>query len=68
LDGEALSIVLFIKSKPIFLDRFTSPQWHDLVRYFDIYRAEVPAEIPDKTRVNKLKQLMGFLLRAMLNF
>ncbi len=40
------------------------PQWEDLMRYFQVYRNEVPAEIPDKTRVNKLKQLMGFFFKG----
>ena len=40
------------------------PQWDDLMKYFQVYRNEVPAEIPDKTRVNKLKQLMGFFFKG----
>ena len=40
------------------------PQWDDLIRYFNVYRNEVPAFIPDKTRVNKLKQLMGFFFKG----
>jgi len=59
--GSIINPFLFHQIKAHFSGQIYSPQWHDLVRYFDIYRAEVPAEIPDKTRVNKLKQLMGFL-------
>jgi nifR3 family TIM-barrel protein len=62
--GSIINPFLFHQIKAHFSGKIYSPQWPDLVRYFDIYRAEVPAEIPDKTRVNKLKQLMGFLFKG----
>lgn len=40
------------------------PKWDDLMRYFQVYQDSVPEEIPDKTRVNKLKQLMGFFFKG----
>lgn len=61
--GSIINPFLFHQIKAHFSGKIYSPKWHDLVRFFDVYRAEVPAEIPDKTRVNKLKQLMGFLFK-----
>lgn len=40
------------------------PQWEDLLRYFDIYLAEMPLEMPLRTQVNKLKQLFSFLFKG----
>jgi len=34
-----------------------------LLRYFDVFLKSMSLEIPMKTRVNKLKQLMGFLFK-----
>lgn len=62
--GSIINPFLFHEIKAHFSGKPYTPQWQNLVRYFDIYRAEVPAEIPDKTRVNKLKQLMGFLFKG----
>lgn len=39
-------------------------QWSALERYFEVYLSEMPAEIPEKTKVNKLKQLMSFLFKG----
>lgn len=62
--GSIINPFIFHEIKAHFSGKSYSPEWQDLVRYFTIYRAEVPAEIPDKTRVNKLKQLMGFLFKG----
>lgn len=62
--GSIINPFLFHQIKAHFSGKIYSPKWQDLVRFFDVYRAEVPAEIPDKTRVNKLKQLMGFLFKG----
>lgn len=35
-----------------------------LVRYLETYLAEMPVEMPDKTRISKMKQLFSFLFRA----
>jgi tRNA-dihydrouridine synthase len=39
-------------------------QWSTLKRYFEVYLAEVPAEMSEKTKVNKMKQLMSFLFKG----
>lgn len=40
------------------------PQWHTLTTFFTTYLAAMPATIPLKTCVNKLKQLMSFLFKG----
>jgi nifR3 family TIM-barrel protein len=62
--GSIINPFLFHEIKAHFSGKTYRPQWQDLVGYFEVYRAEVPAEIPEKTRVNKLKQLMGFLFKG----
>lgn len=40
------------------------PKWEDLMRYFEIYQATMAPGTPMKMRVNKLKQLLGFLFKS----
>jgi tRNA-dihydrouridine synthase C len=38
--------------------------WSSLERYFEVYLSEMPSQIPEKTKVNKLKQMMSFLFKG----
>ena len=40
------------------------PKWEDLVSFFDVYVAETPDFFTKRLRVNKLKQLLGFLFKS----
>jgi tRNA-dihydrouridine synthase C len=62
--GSIINPFIFHQIKAHFSGKPYIPKWQDLLRYFHVYRTEVPAEIPDKTRVNKLKQLMGFFFKG----
>jgi nifR3 family TIM-barrel protein len=62
--GSIINPFIFHQIKAHFAKVSYVPQWEDLMKYFQVYRDEVPAEIPDKTRVNKLKQLMGFFFKG----
>ncbi len=62
--GSIINPFIFHQIKAHYAGKPYVPKWEDLMRYFHVYRTEVPAEIPDKTRVNKLKQLMGFFFKG----
>ncbi len=62
--GSIINPFIFHQIKAHYAQAPYVPKWDDLMRYFQVYRNEVPAEIPDKTRVNKLKQLMGFFFKG----
>ena len=40
------------------------PQWDDLVRYLEVYISQIPPESSIRLKINKMKQLMGFLFKA----
>lgn len=40
------------------------PSWESLERYFEAYLSAIPEDTPVKTRINKMKQLMGFLFKG----
>lgn len=62
--GSIINPFLFQQIKAHFSGETFVPQWDDLIRYFEVYCAEIPAGVPPKIRVNKLKQLMGFLFKG----
>lgn len=62
--GSIINPFLFQQIKAHFSGETLVPQWDDLIRYFEVYCAEIPAEVPPKIRINKLKQLMGFLFKG----
>lgn len=40
------------------------PKWDQLIGFFDTFIAETPEDFSTKLRVNKLKQLLGFIFKA----
>ena len=62
--GCIVNPFLFRQIKAHFSKKPYSPQWEDLEQYLAVYLAEIPEEIPLRIRVNKLKQLLGFLFKG----
>ncbi|HEX4838864.1 MAG TPA: tRNA-dihydrouridine synthase family protein [Rhabdochlamydiaceae bacterium] len=62
--GSIINPFIFHQIKAHYAGVSYVPKWDDLMQYFQVYQSTVPAEIPDKTRVNKLKQLMGFFFKG----
>lgn len=62
--GSLINPFLFHQIRAHFSGRLFQPDWDALVNYLDVYLAAMPDEIPQKTRINKLKQLMGFLFKG----
>jgi nifR3 family TIM-barrel protein len=42
---------------------FSCP-WSDLFQYLQVYISEIPADMPLRVKINKLKQLLSFLFKA----
>ena len=62
--GSVINPFIFHQIKAHFSGKPYQPQWEDLLRYFAIYLAEIDESAPMRTKINKLKQLMGFLFKA----
>ena len=62
--GSIINPFLFHQIKAHYAGRPYVPQWDDLIKYLNVYRTEMPADLSDKTKVNKLKQLMGFFFKG----
>ncbi len=61
--GSIINPFIFHEIQAHFSGEDYSPRWDHLVAYIDSFLKAFPEEIPVRTRVNKLKQLMGFLFK-----
>lgn len=62
--GSLINPFLFHEIRAHFANVLYTPKWEELMRYLDTYLENLSAEAPAKLRVNKLKQLLGFLFKS----
>lgn len=62
--GSVINPFLFHEIKAHFAGESYTPQWNDLKNYLDVYVAEIPISLSMRVKVNKLKQLFGFLFKG----
>lgn len=60
--GSVINPFIFHQIKAHFAKTTYTPRWDDLFNYLNIYQSELLA--PLKTKLGKMKQLMGFLFKA----
>lgn len=62
--GSIINPFIFHQIRAHFAGKAYQPAWPDLINYFEVYLAEMSPKIPVRTKVNKLKQLLGFLFKG----
>jgi len=62
--GSVINPFIFHQIRAHFAGTEYKPEWNDLMRYLEVYKDEIPEGMPIKTKVNKLKQLLGFLFKG----
>lgn len=62
--GSIINPFIFHQIRAHFAKKSYIPDWNDLIRFFDVYRADMPSDMTPRVRVYKLKQLMSFMFRA----
>ncbi len=62
--GSVINPFIFHQIRAHFAQENYTPKWEDLMRYFDVYLASMAPDTSMKLRVNKLKQLLGFLFKS----
>jgi nifR3 family TIM-barrel protein len=62
--GSVINPFIFHQIRAHFSQQPISHKWEALKRYLSVYRAEIPEESPARLKINKLKQLFGFLFKA----
>ena len=62
--GSIINPFIFHQIKAHFAGASYQPKWEDLMNYFDVYLKGMSSEMSMKLRVNKLKQLFGFIFKS----
>ena len=62
--GSVINPFIFHQIRAHFAGTPYVPQWKDLARYFEVYLAEIPPDMPNRGKINKMKQLLSFLFKG----
>ncbi len=62
--GAVINPFIFHQIKCHFAKKEYVPTWESLEEYLNYYLKSIPDVIPEKTRVNKIKQLIGFICKS----
>lgn len=62
--GSIMNPFIFHQIKAHFAGVEYKPKWDDLMRYFEVYLAGMSSEMSKKLRVNKIKQLFGYIFKS----
>lgn len=62
--GSIMDPFIFQKIRAHFRGQTFTPQWEDLLTFYEVYLKEMPEEMPLKNKLGKVKQLMSFLFKA----
>ena len=62
--GSVINPFIFHQIRAHFAGKPYQPSWEDLKTYLEVYIAEIPPESSERLKINKMKQLMGFLFKG----
>ncbi len=61
--GSVINPFIFHQIRNHFSGKNEQPSQEDLLRYLNVYLNNIPAEMPVKIKINKMKQLFSFLFK-----
>lgn len=61
--GSVINPFVFHDIRSHYAKSIFEPSWQQLEAFLNRYISEMPIEMPTRTRINKMKQLMGFLFK-----
>ena len=62
--GSVINPFIFHQIRAHFAKRAQKSLWRDLKTYLETYISEIPQESTERLKINKMKQLMGFLFKS----
>jgi nifR3 family TIM-barrel protein len=62
--GAVINPFIFHQIRSSFTGVPFTPLWETLLRYFEVYLAEIPVDMPARNKISKMKQLMSFLFKG----
>lgn len=61
--GSVINPFIFHEIRAHFSGSLHLAEEKDILRYIDVYLAEIPTEMPEKKKISKMKQLFSFLFK-----
>ena len=62
--GSVINPFIFHQIKAHFAGELFVPTWEQMIGYLQTYIAQIPVESSERLKINKMKQLMGFLFKG----
>ena len=62
--GAIINPFIFLQIRLHFENKTHTVSWESLENYLKFYLQSIPKEIPEKTKVNKIKQLISFICKS----
>lgn len=62
--GSVINPFIFHQIRSHFAGKSYSGSWEDVKTYLETYISEIPSDSSERLRINKMKQLMGFLFKS----
>ncbi|MBS0651546.1 MAG: tRNA-dihydrouridine synthase family protein [Verrucomicrobia bacterium] len=62
--GSVINPFIFHQIRSHFAMTTYLPKWESLLSFLETYISEIPSESSERLKINKMKQLMGFLFKA----
>lgn len=62
--GSIINPFIFHQIRAHYSKTSYAPKWEDLIGFFNVFIAETPEGFSTRLRVNKLKQLLGFIFKG----
>lgn len=62
--GSVINPFIFHEIKACFAGRDCEYHWSDLESYLATYMSEIPQNSPERVKISKMKQLLGFLFKS----
>lgn len=62
--GSIMNPFLFCQIRAHYSKTTYVPKWEDLARFFEVYLLEMSTDFSLQLRINKMKQLMGFIFKG----
>jgi nifR3 family TIM-barrel protein len=62
--GSVINPFIFHQIRSHFAGKHYETTWAGLLNYLDVYIEQIPKALPSKIKINKMKQLMGFLFKG----
>lgn len=62
--GAAINPFIFHEIRARFSENSYEAKWSALIRYFEIYLSQISPDMPNRNKINKMKQILSFFFKG----